>query len=188
MSTPHDASHASARRVTTTALLAAMLAASAVVAIPFGSVPATMQVLVVVLVALVVPRGWAALAVGTYLLVGAAGMPVFSGMRGGLAVLTGPTGGYLIGFLAGAYAGAWVRELLSGRMTSVTSVTVVDAVAAAVTVVIVYTLGWLQLTFVTGMEPVAALLAGVAPFLVPDALKTIAAIVLAPVVRRAIAA
>jgi len=179
-----DASRPSARRVTTTALLAALLAVSAVVAIPFGTVPATMQTLVVVIIALVVPRRWAALAIGTYLVVGAAGMPVFSGMRGGLAVLTGPTGGYLIGFLVGALAGAWVRERL---LPFFGSVMVLDTVAAVVTVSIVYLLGWLQLWLVTGMGPVAALLAGVVPFLVPDTLKAVAAIALAPAVRKAIA-
>jgi biotin transport system substrate-specific component len=178
----YDRSSASARRVTNTALLAALLAATAVVAVPFGTVPATLQVLVVVLIALVVPWRWAALAVGTYLAIGAAGMPVFSGMRGGLAVLTGPTGGYLIGFLAGAVAGAWVRERL---WTDMKSATLVDTIAGVVTVVVVYGLGWAQLALVTGMGPLAALLAGVVPFLVPDGLKTAAAILLAPIVRRA---
>jgi biotin transport system substrate-specific component len=176
-----DAS-SSARRVTTTALLAALLAASAAISIPFGTVPATLQILALVLIALVMPRREAAFAVGVYLLVGAVGLPVFSGMRGGLAVLTGPTGGYLFGFLVAAPAGAWVRELLEGRGTSRGAA---DAVAAAVVVVVVYAFGWAQLVLVTGMAPVAGLLAGVAPFLVPDALKAAAAVLLAPMVRHA---
>ena len=179
MTSAVDAS--SARRVTTTALLAALLAASAAIAIPFGTVPATLQVLVLVLIALVMPRSWAAFAVAVYLLVGAVGLPVFSGMRGGLGVLTGPTGGYLIGFLVAAPAGAWVRALLVG----VASDTVADSVAAVVVVAIVYTIGWAQLVLVTGMAPLAGFLAGVVPFLVPDALKTMAAVLLAPLVRRA---
>lgn len=179
-----DAARTSARRVTTTALLAALLAAASAVALPFGAVPVTLQVFVVVLIALVVPPRWAALAVGTYLLVGVAGMPVFSGMRGGPGVLTGPTGGYLIGFLVGSSAGAWVRVRLA---RTVGSVTVVDAVAGAVTIAIVYSLGWLQLTLVTGMDPIAALVTGVLPFIVPDGLKTVAAVTLAPIVRRAAA-
>jgi biotin transport system substrate-specific component len=177
-----DVAATSARRVTTTALFAALLAVSAAISIPFGSVPATLQVLVVVLIALVTPRGWAAFTVATYLLVGAVGLPVFSGMRGGLAVLTGPTGGYLIGFLVAAPAGAWVRDVLA---RAVTPVTVADSLAAVVVVVIVYALGWLQLTLVTGMDPLAALAAGVVPFLIPDGLKAAAAVLLAPTVRLA---
>lgn len=172
----------SARRVTTTALFAALLAVSSTIAIPFGTVPATMQVLVVVLIALVLPRGRAAFAVAVYLLVGAVGLPVFSGLRGGLSVLAGPTGGYLIGFLVAAPAGAWVRGMLS---RSVASVTVVDSVTAIVVVVIVYAVGWEQLVLVSGMDPIVALGAGVVPFLLPDGLKAAAAVLLAPAVRRA---
>jgi len=179
MTSVADAS--SARRVTTTALLAALLAASAAISIPFGTVPATLQVLVLVLIALVMPRSWAAFAVAVYLLVGAVGLPVFSGMRGGLGVLVGPTGGYLFGFLVGAPAGAWVRRALDRTASAV----VADSVAAVVVVVIVYAIGWAQLVLVTGMSPVAGLLTGVVPFLVPDALKATAAVLLAPLVRRA---
>lgn len=171
-----------ARRVTTTALLAALLAASAAVSIPFGTVPATLQVLVVVLIALVVPRSWAAFAVAAYLLVGAVGFPVFSGMRGGLGVLAGPTGGYLLGFLAGAPAGAWLRARL-GAMIS--SEAVVDSIVAFVVVAIVHAIGWAQLAFVTGMGPLPALMAGFVPFVAPDALKAAAAVLIAPSVRRA---
>jgi biotin transport system substrate-specific component len=176
------ASAMSSRRVTTTALFAALLAVSAAIAIPFGSVPVTLQVFVVVLIALVLPRRWAAFAVAVYLMVGAVGLPVFSGLRGGLSVLVGPTGGYLIGFLVAAPAGALVRDVLSRR---VASVTLADSVATVVVVAIVYVIGWAQLMLVSGMEPLAALGAGVVPFLVPDGLKAAAAVLLAPMVRRA---
>lgn len=181
-----DSRHAAdARRVTTTALLAALLAASAVIALPIGAVPVTLQVLVVVLIALTVPRSWAALALAVYLLVGAVGLPVFSGMRGGLGVLAGPTGGYLIGFFAGAVAGASVERALARRMRSPRAV---DAIAAATVVAVVYALGWLQLMLATGMDPVSALVAGVVPFVVPDVLKATAAVLLAPAVRRVVRA
>lgn len=177
-----EADTSAARRVTTTALLAALLAASAAVSLPTGSVPVTLQVLVVVLIALVVPRNWAALAVATYLLVGVVGFPVFSGLRGGLGVLTGPTGGYLIGFLVAAPAGAWVRSLLGRGPASGRGA---DGVAALVVVIVVYLFGWLQLMTVTGAGPAAALAAGVTPFLIPDVVKAAVAVLLAPAVRRA---
>ena len=175
-------SSSAARRVTTTALLAALLAASALVSIPIGSVPFTLQLFVVVLVALLVPAGWAALAVGTYLVVGAAGLPVFSGLHGGLGVLLGPTGGYLIGFFVGAVAGALARSL-AGRVLR--SRVACDAIAAFVVVLVVYACGWAQLALVTHMGAAAALLAGVAPFVVPDAVKAAVAVGVAPAVRGA---
>jgi biotin transport system substrate-specific component len=110
------------------------------------------------------------------------GLPVFSGMRGGLGVLLGPTGGYLFGFLAGAVGGSWVRERLA---TVVRSHVLVDAAAAIVVIAFVYTLGWAQLALVASMGAVPALAAGVLPFLVPDALKAIGAVALAPFVRKA---
>jgi biotin transport system substrate-specific component len=172
---------ASARRITVTALLAALLAASVLVTVPLGTVPLTLQVLVVVLIALTVPPGWAALAVGTYLIAGAVGLPVFSGFRGGLGVLFGPTGGYLFGFLIGAVAASWVRVRVDPGHASA----IEDVGAAVIVILVVYVVGWLQLALVTGMGAVPALLAGVVPFVVPDALKAAVAVVIAPVVRRA---
>lgn len=182
--TPIDA-HSAARELTTSALLAALLAASALLAVPTGAVPLTLQTLVLVLIALTQRPARAALTVGVYLAAGLVGLPVFSGMRGGVGVLVGPTGGFLIGFLLGVVAGAWVRERLE---VSVTRRAVSDAAAAIVVLAVVYVLGWLQLMLVTGMGPVPALLAGVVPFLVPDALKAVGAIVLASLLREAIGA
>jgi biotin transport system substrate-specific component len=179
---PVNAVHTDARRVTTTALLAALLAASALFAIPIQPVPLTLQVFVVVLVALLVSPGWACLAVGTYLLVGAVGLPVFAHLMGGIGVLLGPRGGYLFGFLAGAVAGSWVREALTRAKASRI---VGDAAAAIVVIVVVYVLGWGQLALVTGMGAGAALVAGVAPFIAIDALKAVAAVAVASGVRRA---
>ncbi|MDO8964250.1 MAG: biotin transporter BioY [Coriobacteriia bacterium] len=171
-----------ARRVATTALLAALLSASALLSIPTQPVPVTLQVLVVVLIALLVPPRWAAFSVATYLVLGSAGLPVFAGFRGGLAVLLGPTGGFLSGFLVGAVAGAWTREMLE---RTVTSQVVADAAAALVVIVVVYGFGWQQLAVVTGMGSVPALLAGVVPFVLPDAVKAAVAVALAAGVRRA---
>jgi len=171
-----------AAEVTTSALLAALLAASAVVSIPVGAVPLTLQTLVLVLIALTQRPGRAALTVGAYLLVGLVGLPVFSGMRGGLSVLLGPTGGYLIGFLVAAVVGSWLRGRLIG---SGTDGVMADAAASFFVVSIVYALGWLQLALTTSMGALPAFVAGVLPFLVPDALKALGAIVLAPFVREA---
>ncbi len=183
---PHtrSESHSAAHELTTSALLAALLAGSAVLAVPVGPVPLTLQTLVLVIIALTQRPKRAALTVSVYLAAGLVGLPVFSGMRGGFGVILGPSGGYLLGFLAGAVAGAWVRERVAA---SVTWAVVADVCAASTVIVVVYALGWLQLVLVTSMGVVPALLAGVVPFLVPDALKAVGAIVLAPLVREATA-
>ena len=95
---------ASIHRLVWTGLLAALMAAGAAVTIPLGPlspVPVTLQTLFVLLAGLILgPRG-GLMAVGLYLFAGALGLPVFSGGKGGLAVLFGPTGGFLWGFLPG---------------------------------------------------------------------------------------
>ena len=70
-------------------VLIALLAVSAQVSVVIGPVPFTLQTLVVTLVALVLPPAQAAATLGGYVLLGALGLPVFSLMRGGLAMIAG---------------------------------------------------------------------------------------------------
>lgn len=171
-----------ARTVTTAALLAALLAVSALPAIRLGPVPLTLQVLVVVLAALLLTPAQAALAVGAYLAVGAAGLPVFAGMLGGVAVLAGPTGGYLWGFLGGATAGAALRaRMVSSGARPVAA----DAAAAAAVIFVVYVLGVAQLAVVAHLAFAPAIAAGAVPFIGPDIAKAVAAVGLAAAIRRA---
>ncbi len=162
------------------ALVAALLAVSAWVTLPLGAVPVTLQAGVVVLAGLLLPPGTAAAAVGGYVLLGAFGLPVFSGMRGGLHVLAGPTGGYLVGFVIGAVGASLIRERLAARFPRAT-----DAVAAAACLLGIYAPGWAWLALSSGMGAAPAFWQGVAVFLPVDALKAAAAVVLAGAVRRA---
>jgi biotin transport system substrate-specific component len=90
----------------------ALIALSARVAIPlpFSPVPVTGQTFGVLLVASILGRTRGLAAVLAYLAQGAAGLPVFAGLTAGPAVLLGPTGGYLLGFLPGAYLCGWLAE------------------------------------------------------------------------------
>lgn len=170
------------RELTTAALVAALLAASAFVSIPLQPVPVTFQTFVVVLAALLLTPGWAAAAIFAYLLMGAAGVPVFAGVRGGLGVLVGPTGGFLAGFLAGAVAGAFVRTR-STRLPAAAA----DVLAALVAIAATYALGWAWLAFgpATQLGAAKALAAGVLPFLPLDAVKVVGALLVAAALRRA---
>jgi biotin transport system substrate-specific component len=169
------------RQMTAAALIAALLAASAFVTVPLQPVPITFQVLVVILAALLLEPGWAAAAVGVYLLLGTAGAPVFAGMRGGFGVLLGPTGGYLWGFLFGATLASVFRKRARGTITP----GFFDAVSAVIVVIVVYFAGWLWLARVAHLGLGAAAVAGVLPFLPLDALKAVAAVVVAAALRRA---
>ncbi len=80
------------------ALCAALLCVGAWIAVPF-SPPITLQTFVLFCVCLLFPGKKAIAAVVLYLLLGAVGLPVFSGFSGGIGMLFGPTGGFLFGFL-----------------------------------------------------------------------------------------
>jgi biotin transport system substrate-specific component len=165
----------------TSALLAALLAASAWIAIPAGAVPVTLQVFIVFLCGLLLPVRWAAVPVAVYVLLGVIGVPVFSGGTGGLGVLAGPTGGYILGFLLAAPVIAGLRSVLARRMPDAWA----DVSGAAAGLACIYALGWMRLALVTGMTLAEAFVAGVVPFIVIDAFKGLAAVVVARALRRA---
>ena len=75
----------------------ALLAVSAMVTVPLGPVPFTLQTLVLAMLPAILGGRGAVAAVGLYLLAGALGLPVFSGFSGGVGQLLGPTGGFLWG-------------------------------------------------------------------------------------------
>jgi len=170
------------RELVTAALIAALMAASAYVTVPLQPVPVTLQVFFVVLAALLLRPTWAAAAMGVYLALGVAGVPVFSGGTGGVGILVGPTGGYLVGFAAGATLGAVIRVALERR--GVKQI-VADIACAASVIVAVYVCGVAQLAIVANLTPAQAFTAGALPFLGIDVAKAAVAVVAAQAVRRA---
>ncbi len=89
---------------------ACLTALGALVQIPIGPVPVTLQVLFVLLSGLVLGSRLGALSQMEYLAIGFAGVPVFAQGKSGLIALLGPTGGYLVGFVLGAYLTGLVAE------------------------------------------------------------------------------
>ena len=88
------------RKMTRCALLAAVMAVCAWISVPVGELAVSLQTFAVFLTLGFLGGRLGSAAVLVYLLLGAAGVPVFAGFRGGIGVLLGPTGGYLWGFLA----------------------------------------------------------------------------------------
>ena len=149
--------------LTKTSLCVALLCVSAfiVIPIPFTPIMITAQTLVVTLIALLLKPSQSAAAVGVYLLLGICGIPVFSGGTAGIGQLLGPTGGFLWGFLAAAplLRYLWVSVLVG--------IPVIDL------------FGTVFFCFTQHVDPWAALMATVVPFLVGDICKCIAASLLA---------
>ena len=90
------------KNLTRCGLLTAVLAVCAWIAIPMGEVAATMQTFALFLILSLLGGRRGSLVCLVYLLLGAVGLPVFTGFQGGIGILLGPTGGYLWGFLAAA--------------------------------------------------------------------------------------
>jgi biotin transport system substrate-specific component len=172
------------RNLVAASLIAAIMAALGPVAITAGTVPITLQIFPVVLAALLLPAEWAVAAMAVYVALGAIGVPVYAHGFAGVGVLVGPTGGYLIGFVLAAGAGALARAVVAKASRPAG-----DVVAGVVTVAVVYAVGWAWLAFgPTHMHVIAAFVIGVAPFLVPDAIKAAVAILVATAVRRGLSA
>lgn len=92
------------RNMVTCSMMAALMAVCAWISLPVPPVPVTMQTFGVLLSLGLLGGKWGTVSIGLYLLLGAVGLPVFTGFRGGMAALMDATGGFLWGFLAAGFA------------------------------------------------------------------------------------
>lgn len=143
----------------------------------FTPVPVSLQVFVVLLAGLTLGSRLGALSQAAYLMLGLAGLPVFAGVVSGPAILAGPTAGYLIGFIAGAYAAG----LLSERMANKTRFGYLLSGLAGIVVIHLFGVLWLtSWVGITDSKPwveslKSAWLMGTAPFMLVDIIKAIIA-------------
>jgi biotin transport system substrate-specific component len=143
--------------------------------LPFSPVPVTGQTMGVMLSGALLGGAAGALSQGIYLLLGLVGLPVFAG---GAGALFGPTGGYLWGFVLGAYiiGRLWERSARPSFRKGVLSM--------AAGLVVLYGLGLVQLAMVAGISFRQGLVVGVLPFLPGEALKVIGTTLLARRIRQ----
>ena len=172
------------RNLCLAALMSAIMAVCAWITVPF-TVPFTMQIFAVFAALLILGGRWGTASIAFYLFVGAMGLPVFSGFQGGIGHVLGPTGGYMLGFLAiGAIY--WAFESPTRKRPILRIPVLVLGLAAC------YLLGtlWFTTTYVgangAGMGFVAALGVCVVPYIIPDLLKLTLAYVLGKQVANAL--
>ena len=142
------------------------LGAQVAIPLPFTPVPVTLQTLAVLLAGCLLGSGRGALAVIAYLGEGFAGLPVFSGGTAGISHLLGPTGGYLLGFVAAAFVVGMFAERGAARSRLGTLVMLI------VGNLVLYVPGVIWLGVYTGMDRAVSL--GFLPFVIGDLLKTAA--------------
>jgi biotin transport system substrate-specific component len=150
------------------ALLAALIAVGALIQIPIGPVPVTLQTFFIVLAGFILGPVSGAAAVLLYILAGVIGLPIFAGGKAGFAVLFGPTGGYLLGFVGTAYIAGLGKHSKNDIM---------PLVWGLLGLACVYLVGFLRLKFALDISFAKAATIGIAPFIWADLVKVAAAVI-----------
>lgn len=168
------------KSVATSILLVVVAAAITAVAaqwrivLPFTPVPITGQTFAVLLTGAALGSRLGAAGQLVYLAVGALGAPVFSEAQGGIDVVTGATGGYLVGFVFAAGLIGWLAE----RRQDGSFPTMFTAFIAGSAVI--YSFGVIGLIAATGMSTSEAIANGVVPFVFGDVIKAATAGLILP--------
>ena len=165
--------------MTKMALMVAMNCVSAyiIIPLPFSLSPLALQTLIVNLTGYVLNAKQAFMTMLVYLLVGLAGVPVFTGGSAGPGKLFGPTGGYIIGFLFTAVFLVYFR----GEKYSFKRYALLGCVIG---IPLIYVFGVVQLKLITGMGWDKAIMTGALPFIPLDIVKCLAAAVIAGPINR----
>ncbi|MBR6359058.1 MAG: biotin transporter BioY [Lachnospiraceae bacterium] len=174
------------------AMMAAIMAVCAWITIP-AAVPFTLQTFAVFLAICVLGGKNGTIAVLVYILLGAVGLPVFSGFKGGIGVLLGNTGGYIIGFLFSALV-MWLLEGVFGRKLSGKSKGVAIAaefVTMLIGLIVCYAFGtaWFMVVYTRSKGALSLLTClgwCVFPFIIPDVIKIVLALFIGRRVKKAI--
>ena len=163
---------------------AALITVCSWISIPLGPVPFTLQTLGILAVMLTTGGRRGTIAILVYLALGAVGVPVFAGFKGGIASFAGPTGGFLIGFLASALV-YWLLEkhFLKKLMTTPVKTWVFGMLAFLIFEVIMYIVGviWFMTVYAAQTGPVglATVMSWcVIPFIIPDIVKMAVAVLI----------
>ena len=165
--------------MTKMALMVAMNCVSAyiIIPLPFSLSPLALQTMIVNLTGYVLNAKQAFMTMLVYLLVGLAGVPVFTGGSAGPGKLFGPTGGYIIGFLFTAVFLAYFK----GEKYNFKRYALLGCVIG---IPLIYVFGVVQLKLITGMGWDKAIMTGALPFIPLDIVKCLAAAVIAGPINR----
>ncbi len=148
---------------------AALTAIAAQVQVPLWPVPITAQTLAVLLVGSSLGALRGTLSMVLYALLGMVGLPVFSDASSGMGVILGPTGGYIVGFIFAAAFTGWIAQRSWDRRI----LRAILAFAGGTVVTFAIGLPWLAVTL--GLDLQQTLQAGLYPFIVGGAVKTVIA-------------
>ncbi|MBR4628041.1 MAG: biotin transporter BioY [Ruminococcus sp.] len=153
------------REMTAAAMMTAVTAICAWISVP-ANVPFTLQTFAIFTAVLILGAKGATLSVLTYLLLGAVGVPVFAGFKGGLSIILGTTGGYMLGFLL-------IPLVCLGKEKIFGQKIIFTVAALLVGLLLCYTFGtsWFIHVSTKAVSVKQALKWCVIPFIIPDLMK-----------------
>ena len=167
------------RGIALAATLAALISVASPINIPLGPitpVPITLQVFFVYLAGALLGARYGALSMVIYLVLGAVGLPVFAGLSLGTAVLLGYTGGYLFAFPIASLLGGYVARR---RPATRRGDTIRVSLSALLSLLVIYVIGVVWLSYYLGLSLLNGVLAGAVPFIPLDLLKAVVAVPIA---------
>ncbi|MGL5649677.1 MAG: biotin transporter BioY [Clostridium sp.] len=147
-------------------LFAAIVSILAQIAIPLpGSVPLTMQTLGIGLCGILLGAKKGFISILIYIMLGSIGAPIFANFTGGIGIILGPTGGFILSFPIMAFIIGFISERTCKKALIFSGI--------IFSVLINYSIGVLQFSLVTNSSIYKSILVCVAPFVVTDLLKSI---------------
>jgi len=165
-------------------LFAALIAVCSQIQIP-GAVPFTLQTFAVFLAGGLLGGKRGTISVFVYILLGAVGLPVFAGFKGGIGALIGTTGGYIIGFIFSMLVFVVFELLLKEKAKKIIPL----GIAMVIGLIICYAFGtaWFMIVYTNTKEPIGLITAlswCVFPFIIPDIVKIALALTLTSRLKR----
>lgn len=156
----------SVKEMSLVAIFPAMMAATAGISIPIGSLPpVTLQTIFVFMAGLMLGARLGSLSMGIYVLMGVIGLPVFAGFRGGFEVIVGGHGGFIIGFIFSAYLIGFMKNVnfLNKKIWYIITI-------LALGNIVIYMFGASYIAYLTNTN-MFSVLATLSPYIIGDILK-----------------
>ncbi len=162
-----------------TALMSAVLCVVSPLSIPVGTVPISLTTMFIAIGIYLIGPIRMSISVLIYFFMGIIGLPVFANFKSGLAVIAGPTGGYLLGYIAFTLAGGIIiyKDINNIRYS---------IIGMVIGNLLIYVIGTSWLSYSMELSFGEALWVGVIPFIIADVIKMSAAVYLGRTIRRRI--
>ena len=166
------------REIILCGLFAALVSIFAQISIPlpFTTVPLTLQIFGIAITGLILGSKCAFISTLIYLILGGIGVPVFAQFSAGIGVLFGPTGGYLLAYPLMAFIIGYIKEKSNSS--------ILTAISMIIGLAVVYALGTVMFSLVTGNTIINSLLYCVVPFVAVDLLKLVLAYIIGETVSK----